>query len=276
MTSNDRGSRDTGVDSASNPLLVERSGRVVRLTLNRPDRLNALDSVLYTALTEQLRSCAEDTSVCCVVLAGTGRAFCAGQDLGEMRQKQEAVRPVDGFLRALIDFPKPLIAAVDGMAIGLGCTLLLHADFVLVGDSARLRMPFTSLGLSPEAGSSVLLPLRIGPQAAKRLLYTGGWFSASEAVEMGFADAQHAGDDLLAQAHRLADELAELPLDSLVAVKDLTRAPIMAQVEAAIEREDATLRRLGRGPANREAVRALRERRPPVFYPDPAVGEGVD
>jgi enoyl-CoA hydratase/carnithine racemase len=243
--------------------------RVRTLTLNRPRHLNAFNDALYDAFTAALREAADDPRVAAVVVSGAGRAFSAGQDLGELsnRPQYEDGRPhgFQPFMDVLQAFPKPLLAAVNGIGVGIGLTMLLHCDLVLIAQSARLRAPFVSLGVTAEAASTVLLPARIGWQEAAHLLYSAAWLPADRAVKIGLAWRCVSDGRLLTETHEVAAEIAAMPIPSLVATKRLLVDARLESVRAARERENRTFGSLEGGPANREAIAAFREKRPPDF-----------
>ena len=191
-------------------------GKVRVLSFNRPDRLNAFDSQLYNEVSDALQEAANDDSVSVVVLTGSGRAFSAGAD----RSASDA-RPGEAFDRFLhaMAFPKPLIAAVNGVAVGIGVTMLPHCDLVLIDADARLRMPFTELGVAPEAGSSGLLPALIGAQQTARLFFTSDWITAEEAVALGIGLQVCSPGTVLQETLALADRIAKFSLKSLTATK---------------------------------------------------------
>lgn len=253
-------------------VLVEDRNRVRTLTLNRPDKLNACNEALLDALGDALQAAATDDGVATVLLTGAGRAFCVGADLMEMAQRNAdpASVPIGrhGFLgvcRAMADLPKPLIIAVNGMALGAGATFLGYADLVFMSTGARLKCPFTDLAVAPELGSSFLIPHLIGRQNAAWLLMSSQWFSAQEAKEMGLAWKICEPDDLIPAARTHAEILASKPISSLAAIKDTIWAPIRADVEAAQQREIEHFKRLLGGPANNEALAAFAEGRPADF-----------
>ncbi len=239
------------------------------LTLDREKSLNAFNDALYDAVREALREAADDASVAVVVVTGAGRAFSAGQDLGELaRPAQYADAAPHGFtpfIETVEAFPKPLIAAVNGIGVGIGLTFLPHCDLVLIAQDARLRAPFVSLGVTAEAGSTLLLPSTIGWQAAAQLLYTADWITAAQAVALGLALRAVAPERLLGEALELAATIAAMPIDSLVATKRLLLAARLDAVRAARAREAPAFAKLAGGPANREALAAFRERRDPDF-----------
>jgi enoyl-CoA hydratase/carnithine racemase len=245
-------------------------GRVRVVTLNRPDALNAFDTPLYNACADALRSASADDIVRCVVLTGRGRAFSSGQDLGEMGRlgSGESDGTAHGFpnlLAAVTSFDKPLIAAVNGIAVGIGFTVLLHCDLVVVAHAARMRAPFVPLGVVPEAAGSLLMPEVMGTQAAAHMLYTGTWLQSDDAVACGLAWKRVPDEELLSATFAITDEIARMPTISLVESKRLVLAAKSERIQAARDREDAAFARLVGGPANMEAITAFLEKRDPVF-----------
>jgi enoyl-CoA hydratase/carnithine racemase len=244
---------------------------VLTLTLNRPAQKNAFNTVQWRELRDALRDAKASDAVRAVVLTGAGGAFSAGQDLSEMAQSTTTAGPATGahpfgeFLDELCAFDKPLIAAVNGVAVGIGLTVLLHCDFAYVAEGARLRAPFVTLGVVPEAAASHLLPLMIGWRNAYDLLYGDGWLSAARAVELGLANQLCAPADVLTTAQAKAAALAALPPEALRHTKRLLLATRDAEVRAARAREDAAFRVRVGSPENQEAVRAFFEKRPPDF-----------
>lgn len=256
---------------ASAPLLIEDRHRVRTLTLNRPEALNAFNEELYDATTDALRAAAEDPGVAVALLTGAGRAFSAGTDLLEMhaRATDPAFVPgrhgFVGLVDALADFPKPLVCAVNGVGLGIGTTILGFADLAFLSTTARLKCPFTSLGVAPEAASSYLLPRLVGRQEAAWVLLSAEWVDAQRALAMGLVWRLCEPDDLLAEARRHAEVLAARPISSLVAVKRTMTEPLRAGITAARERENTAFAELMGGPANIEALTAFAEGREPDF-----------
>lgn len=252
-------------------LQIADAERVRTLTLDRPEALNAFNIELYDATAAALRAAADDPTVAVVLLTGSGRAFSAGTDLLEMAQiaaDPDFDQGEGGFTNlvdALVDFPKPLVVAVNGVGLGIGCTILGFADLAFMSSTARLKCPFTSLGVAPEAASSYLLPLLLGRQAASWLLLSAEWFGPEQALEMGLVREVCEPDDLVPVARRHAELLAAKPISSLVAVKRTITAPLRAGIDAARERENAAFAELMGGPANTEALRAFAEGREPDF-----------
>ena len=249
-------------------LLVSDEARVRTLTLNRPDALNAFDNELYAATAAALRDAAADPAVAVVVLTGAGRAFCAGTDLVEMASLADGSLEGSGFpglVDALADFPKPLVCAVNGLGVGIGATVLGFADLAFMSSTARLKCPFTSLGVAPEAASSLLMPLLVGRQNAAWMLLSAEWIDAEEARRMGLVWRVCSPSDLMEETLRHATLLASRPISSLVAVKRTMTEPWRAAVREARDREDAAFAELMGGPANTEALTAFLERREPDF-----------
>ncbi len=206
-------------------LSSEDRDRVRLLTFNRPDRANAFNETLYHAAADALRAAVGDDDVAVVVLTGAGKAFSAGTDLLEMAETVDGTAPsrsgFPAFVDVLQEFPKPLIAAVNGAAVGLGLTMLAHCDLVFVSDNARLLAPFTNMGVAPEAASSYLLPRRMGRQQASRSLFTSDWISAEDAVATGLAVQQCRPETLVGETMELATRIAAKSLPSLMATKRL-------------------------------------------------------
>jgi len=259
---------------AEHPVIeVVDHDRVRVVTFDRPEALNAFDDAMYHATARALEGAVVDDGIACVVLTGRGRAFSAGQDLGEMgRIDPTATDPDDTpgsgfphFLDTLAAFPKPVVAAVNGLGVGVGLTMLLHVDVALISDTARFRAPFVPLGVVPEAAGSLLMPLVLGGQKAAEKLYTGEWISADEAVACGLGLRTVAPDRLLDEALDLAARIARMPVASLRATKELVVAARIDAVRAARNREDAAFARLVGAPANLEAITAFLEKRDPDF-----------
>jgi enoyl-CoA hydratase/carnithine racemase len=250
-------------------ILRSVEGGVALMTLNRPSRRNAFDDAMYRHLAGALDAAREDDAIRVALVTGEGTAFSAGQDLGEMggatRAAGFATHGFGVFLDSLIAFDKPLVAAVNGVGVGVGLTMLLHCDFVLMSSEARLRAPFTTLGVVPEAASSYLLPLLVGVRAATDILFSAGWISAERALALGIATEVCAPADLLPTARAKAAELAALPLGSLRHTKRLLLATRAEQVRAANARELAAFALRVGSPENVEAVRAFLEKRSPDF-----------
>ncbi|UDY22249.1 enoyl-CoA hydratase/isomerase family protein [Nocardioides sp. Kera G14] len=255
----------------SDLLLIKDRDRVRTITLNRPEALNAFNEALYDALTEALFEADQAPDVAVVLLTGAGRAFSAGTDLMEMGERisnPDFVPGVHGFvglIDALEAFGKPLVLAINGLGLGIGLTIVGFADLVFMSTEARLKAPFTSLGVAPEAASSELLPRLVGRQNAAWILLSAEWIGAVEAKEMGLVWRLCAPEELVSEAWRHAAVLAARPISSLREVKADIVAPLREAVAAARERENDGFVRLMGGPANMEALTAFAEGRPADF-----------
>lgn len=252
-------------------LAISDADRVRTLRLDRPDALNAFNEALYDALAEALIVADADPAVAVVLITGTGRAFSAGQDLLEMAERitnPEFVNGVHGFpgcIDQLAAFSKPLILAINGLGLGIGSTIIGFADLVFMSTDAKLKCPFTSLAVAPEAASSYLLPRLIGHQNAAWVLLSSEWISAAEAKELGLVFKLAEPEELMEVAGAAARTLAAKPIVSLIAVKQTMTAGRLAASRAARDLEDAQFQELMGGPANMEALAAFAERRDPDF-----------
>ncbi len=246
---------------------IDDANGVRTLTLNRPEALNAFNEALYDATTTALREADEDPTVAVVVLTGAGRAFSAGNDLVEMQARitDPAFQPGEygfpGMIEILTALRKPLILAVNGLGVGIGATILGYADLVFMSSSARLKCPFTSLGVAPEAASSYLLPQLVGRQNAAWMLLSSEWVDADEAHRMGFVWKVCEPDVLLAEVRRHAEILASRSIPSLIAVKHTMVEPTRAEITSAAAREYAQFAELLGGAANADALAAFADRR---------------
>ncbi len=230
-------------------LLVDDDAGVRTLTFNRPEALNAFNQELWYAAATALEGAAADDHVRCVLVNGNGRAFSAGQDLGEMADPTvfEGQEPgYQRFMPVLESFPKPIVAAVNGVGVGIGLTMLLHCDIVLMSDQARLKVPFISLGVTTEASASLLMPATMGWQRAAEVLFTEPWIDADQAVADGIALRVVPHDRLLDEARALAGHIGGLPLGPLLATKALMQAGRADAVAAARTREVAEFEHLVR------------------------------
>jgi enoyl-CoA hydratase/carnithine racemase len=239
-----------------NEILVRREEGVLTLTFNRVHKKNALTASMYATLAEAIDGAAADAAIRVLLLQGQTEVFTAGNDLGDFRERPAAAAdaPVFRFLRAISAFPKPAIAAVCGPAVGIGTTLLLHCDFVYAGDNATFLLPFVDLGLCPEAASSLLLPLRIGPAAAASMLLLGEPLGAEEAHRLGLVSRVLGAGDVNAFADAQARKLAAKPAASLTVTKALLRAPLRDAVRATIAEEGRQFGELLRGPDAQAAL----------------------
>ncbi|HEV2146894.1 MAG TPA: enoyl-CoA hydratase [Longimicrobiaceae bacterium] len=251
----------------SEHVLVETRGPVLHLRLNRPEKKNALTVEMYAAMADALAAAEDDPAVRAVLLSAEGDAFTGGNDLADFLQRPptDDSSPVLRFLHALIGASKPLVAAVNGLAVGIGTTLLLHCDLVYAGRSARFHLPFVSLGLVPEAGSSLLVPQRVGQARAAELLLLGEPFDAERALEMGIVSAVFPDADLAEKAEERALRLAAQPPAAVRATRALLRRADRAALQDQMREESALFLERLRSPEAREAMQAFLERRQPDF-----------
>lgn len=262
-------------------LRIEDTDRVRLLQLDRTDALNAFNEALYDALTDALLEADDDPSVAVVVLTGRGRAFSAGTDLLEMAGMSDGTTQLgrhgfSGLIDTLTDFGKPLICAVNGIGVGIGATILGLCDLALMSTEARLKCPFASLGVAPEAASSATFPALVGRQHATWALMSSEWLSAQECLEMGLVWKLCPPAELLDTAMHHARLLARLPIASLVEIKRTVVEPLRPAIREARERENEAFHRLLGSPANVEALTAFAERRDPDFVAVEAAAAGEE
>lgn len=240
---------------------------VATIALSRPAKKNALTAPMYQAMADALRAFEADPSVRCIVVHGSAEAFTAGNDLEDFLKAPPLGddAPVFQFLTALPACSKPLVAAVAGPAVGVGTTMLLHCDLVYAADNARFALPFSQLGLCPEAASSLLLPMVVGHQRAAEKLLLGEPFGAEEAREMGLVNKVLPAAETIGYALAQAAKLARLPAASLRATKRLMKQGLGDAVAQRMRDEGAEFRAMLTAPAAREAFSAFLEKRKPDF-----------
>lgn len=246
---------------------IEDVGRVRVLRIHRPEAKNAFNRATYTALAEAVAAADADPAVRVLLLTGSGDAFSAGQDLAEMTQLFDPNQPVafELLVDALVACGKPIVTAVNGLAVGIGTTLLLHTDLNYLGRSARFRCPFTSLAVVPEAGSSHTLVRAAGPQKAADFLLRARWWNADEALAGGLGVAVVDDAQLFETALATATELSALPPASVRETKRLLRAADRGLVKEARERENAAFADRLASAELKEALSAFFEKRKPNF-----------
>src|SRR5213595_3944574 len=248
-------------------IITERSGHILRIQLNRPEKKNAMTSDMYVTLAELLNAAAKDDQVHVVLWHGAGDSFCAGNDIGDFIKNPpgSGESPQALLIKALINFDKPIVAAVHGAAIGGGTTMLTHCDFVFAGESAKFQMPFVNLALVPEFGSSCTIPARIGYVRAAELILLGSRFDAKRAAELGLVTRVVPDQELLDTATDTARELAEKAPAALQACKRLMRTSTRDQLERAVNLENEEFSARVRSAEAKEAFTAFLEKRPPDF-----------
>jgi enoyl-CoA hydratase/carnithine racemase len=247
-------------------LNVRDEGGVRVVELDRPEALNAFNSLMFDELADAFLEATTNESVHVLLLTGAGRAFSAGADLMEMGSApRQPKHGLQGMLDAIVEFPKPFVLAINGVGAGIGATIAGLADLTFIAEGARLRCPFSALGLTAEAASTYTFPKLLGRQRATWFLLASEWMSAEECVEAGLAMELCTKESLISRAMERAGTLAKLPLASLTTTKALIMDPLREQMRASIKAENEALARLVGGPANREAVTAFREKREPDF-----------
>ncbi len=240
--------------------------RILTLTINRPEKKNALTAAMYAALTDAITAANTDTAIRVILITGTADSFTAGNDLKDFLENPpvEPSSPVFRFMHAIAGATKPVVAAVNGLAIGIGTTMLLHCDLVYAMETARFQLPFVNLGLVPELGSSLVLPALAGHARAAKLLMLGDPFDATAAKEIGLINALCTADDLLATANGAAEKLAAKPPAALRHTKALINADLKT-VQARIDEEAKVFGELLNGAEVKEAIAAFFEKRAPDF-----------
>jgi enoyl-CoA hydratase/carnithine racemase len=240
---------------------------ILRLSFNRPERKNAITTAMYEALAQALDQANSDPAVRVVLLTGQPGVFTSGNDIQDFLNNppSDTQSPVFRFLHALSHLEKPLIAVVDGLAVGVGTTLLLHCDLVYATPEARFQLPFVNLGLVPEAASSFLLPKVAGYQRAAEMLLLGEVFTAEQALAAGMLNGILPSNQLLEHALGVAHKLAEKPAQALRLTKQLLKQPYLSQIEQTMRAEGVQFIRQLSSPEAREAFSAFIEKRKPDF-----------
>jgi len=243
----------------STDILIDRAGPVWTLSFNRPEKRNALTHAMYTALVEALEAAGTDPQVRAVILTGAADCFTAGNDLQDFLRTPPtgSDSPVVRFLRAIVEFPKPLLAAVPGVAVGIGTTLLLHCDMAWAAPAARFELPFVRLALVPEGAASYLLPLAVGAKQASAMLLAGEALDAATAARLGLINGVIEADALQAQVRAQAERLAALPPQALQQTKALLRAPHRVATQAALTAEIQAFGRQLQSPESRAAMQSF-------------------
>jgi enoyl-CoA hydratase/carnithine racemase len=248
-------------------ILIDITDAVMTITLNRVEKKNSFTGAMYSACADALEQASADASVRVVVIQGDITVFSAGNDIADFLNTPTPGlgAPVLRFLRNLATFPKPLLAAVCGPAVGIGTTMLFHCDLVYAGDNAAFVMPFVNLGVCPEGGSSLLAAQMMGHHRAAEALLLGEPFMAEAALEVGLVNRIVPPTEANGLAQAQARKLAAKPLSALVEAKRLMKKGQMQQVLDVIEEEAKSFGRMMGEPAAREAFGAFLEKRKPDF-----------
>ena len=249
-------------------LSQELSDGILTLTFNRPEKKNALTQAMYGAAADAINAAQDDKNVRVILLTGAGDAFTAGNDIADFAGAGSAPRegepPVARYLKAILYCEKPLIAAVNGLAIGVGVTMLLHCDLVYAGETATFQTPFVNLGLVPEAASSLLLPRAIGTQKANEMFLLGRKVGAEEAERIGLAAATVPDAELMKTARAAASALAAKAPGAVKATKKLARGEL-AEIAARMDAESKIFGAQLQTAEFAEAASAFAEKRAPDF-----------
>ena len=224
----------------TNLVLAEQQGQVLEIVFNRPDKKNALTLPMYKQATDYLEGAVDNPSINVVVLRGAGTSFSAGNDIMDFvgsANNPDAIQIIIGFLHVLADFQKPIIAAVQGNAVGIGTTIMLHCDLVVAGEDLRCQMPFVKLGLIPEGGSTLLFPAMVGHRQAFELMVEGAPFDAEKAERLGVVNQVVTNDVLLTEVRARAERLSQLPLNSVKTSKKLMKKEYLQQLHRVMDEE---------------------------------------
>jgi enoyl-CoA hydratase/carnithine racemase len=250
-----------------NEIITEYTETILRVELNRPAKRNAMTSSMYVALADILNEAAKDERARVVLWHGAGDSFCAGNDVEDFLKNPPGPgeSPQARLMNALIDFDKPLIAAVHGAAIGGGTTMLTHCDFVYAGESTKFQMPFAKLALVPEFGSSCSVPATIGHIRAAELILLGLPFDAKRAADLGLVTQVVPDQNLLAAATETARKLAAMPAGAQQASKRLMKRAFREQIKSAMHAELEEFSAQVRSADAKEAFTAFLEKRAPDF-----------
>ncbi len=246
---------------------TDTKDRVARIEIARLDKKNALTAEMYAAMADAIAAAEANPQVRVILIHGSADCFAAGNDLNDFLKSRDfdVNAPVIRFMRALASAAKPLVAAVGGPAVGIGTTMLLHCDLVYAASNTRFQLPFVPLGIIPEAGSSLLLPMIAGYQRAAELLLLGKPFDAERAVAAGFVNEIVPADQLIARAAQIALELAALPPASVRLTKQFMKQRYAKPLAELIIEEARALHERMRSPEAREAFSAFLEKRKPDF-----------
>lgn len=248
-------------------ILITKENGVLTMTFNRLEKKNAITAAMYQTMADALKDAETDTTVRAILFVGQPQVFSAGNDLEDFMKNPPNSKDssVFQFLWQISHANKPLIAAVAGAAVGIGTTLLMHCDLVYAADNARFSLPFTQLGLCPEAASSLLLPNIAGYQRAAEKLLLGEPFTAQEACDMGLVNQVLPADQLLTFTYAQATKLVALPAASIRITKRLMKGAQNSAVEARMEQEIGHFSAMLKAPEAREALTAFFEKRRPNF-----------
>jgi len=253
--------------AAANQILTASQDGILTIRFNRPGKKNALNLAMYSALTLALEQADRDAAIRVILLAGSDGCFTSGNDLGDFLNQPptDQSNPILQFIRTISRARKPVVAAVQGDAVGIGVTMLLHCDLVYAAESARFQTPFVNLGLSPEAGSSLLLPRMMGHQKASELLLLGETFTAAQACACGIVNEVFSDESLPAKAREKALQLAGRPAAAVRLAKELLKREYASSLQEVIVEEGRQFLTRLKSPEAGEALQAFMQHRRPDF-----------
>jgi enoyl-CoA hydratase/carnithine racemase len=255
-------------DTVTDPIVIEKKDQVLIVRLNRPERKNALTHAMYNSMADAIDQAEADKDIRCILFTGSNECFTAGNDLNDFTKGLPGdfrETPVGRFLFVLVNATKPVVVAVNGPAVGIGTTMLLHCDMVMAGTNAGFQMPFASLGLCPEGGSSILLPMWVGRVRAAELLMLGGRFSAEDALRLGIINRVCEPENTEAVAWEACQKLAAQAPAAIRATKELLKRPNREALEETMRVEGALFGERLKSPEAAESFRAFIEKRKPDF-----------
>ncbi|NKB39246.1 MAG: enoyl-CoA hydratase [Gammaproteobacteria bacterium] len=241
--------------------------KILSLTIDRADKKNALDLAMYQALADAVESANDDQNIRVILIKGSGDSFCSGNDIKDFLKNPpvDDSSPVLQFVRAMIAAEKPIVAAVNGIAVGIGVTMLLHCDLVYAAEDSRFQMPFVNIGLCPEAGSTHILPALMGHQKASELLLLGKMFDVDTAIDVGIVNEKVKSAELEQTAKDVVLKIAAQPPAATRTTKRLLRAAMHEQIQTAAARENQSFIPMLDGAECKEALTAFMEKRPADF-----------
>ena len=253
--------------SSSEHITVTPDARVLRLQFNRPDKKNAITRDMYSAMAAAIQQANDDSAVRVILIEGSSGCFTSGNDIADFMNAPDTGpdSPAGRFLEVASTTPKPLMAAVTGIAVGIGATLLLHCDLAYASESAQFKMPFVNLGLVPEFASSLLLPQLVGQRRAAELLMLGKRFDAATAMDLGFINEIFPDDTIVDEALAKAQQLAEQPPSALRKTKQLMKQAVLGDIARRIEIEGEHYAQMLTAPEAKEALEAFIQKRKPDF-----------
>jgi 2-(1,2-epoxy-1,2-dihydrophenyl)acetyl-CoA isomerase len=252
-------------------VLIRREEKVGTIILNRPQAMNYVDQEMAVKIDRALQDFADEDEIRCIVLTGTGRAFSAGGDIKFMQKDHrvhELVRRMDGvtrYIRSMIDLPKPIIASVNGMAVGAGCNMALAADLIIASADAKFGQVFCRIGLIPDCGGCYLLPRRVGITKAKELIFTGRVIDAQEAEQIGMVNRVVPAASLPEETKKIALEIANGPTLALGIAKRILNQSFETDLETILRLENSNQTLLRKAEDHPEGVQAFFEKRKPEF-----------